>query len=79
MVQAMYVVDTAGWVDTSSIEVVTSDDPRFTRSVRDALDHMRFRPAIRAGRPVRQRVQQKFRFQINPTPDLSKQISLRLR
>jgi TonB family protein len=79
MVQAMYVVDTAGWVDTSSIEVVTSDDPRFTRSVRDALDHMRFRPAIRAGRPVRQRVQQKFRFQINPTPDLSKQISLRFR
>ena len=77
MVQAIYVVDTAGWVDTASIEVVVSDDPRFTRSVRDALDHMRFRPAIRAGHPVRQRVQQKFRFQISPTPDLSKQISLR--
>lgn len=78
MVQAIYVVDTTGWVDTSSIKVVTSDDPGFTQSVRQALDHMRFRPAIRAGHPVRQRVQQKFRFQISPTPDLSKQISSRL-
>jgi TonB family protein len=79
MVQAIYVVDTTGWVDTSSIQVVTSDDPRFTQSVREALDHMRFRPALRGSRPVRQRVQQKFRFQINPTPpaDLSKQISSR--
>jgi TonB family protein len=76
MVQAIYVVDTAGWVDTSSIQVVTSDDVRFTRSVREALDHMRFRPAMRGGHPVRQRVQQKFRFQISPTPppDLSRQI-----
>ena len=78
MVQAIYVVDTAGWVDTTSIEVVTSDDPGFTQSVRQALDRMRFRPAIRAGHPVRQRVQQKFRFQLGPTPDLSKQISSRL-
>jgi TonB family protein len=77
MVQAIYVVDTTGWVDSSSVEVVVSDDARFTQSVREALDHMRFRPAIRAGHPVRQRVQQKFRFQIAPTPDLSKQISSR--
>jgi TonB family protein len=79
MVQAIYVVDTVGRVDTATIEVVVSDDPRFTRSVREALGQMRFRPAIRAGRPVRQRVQQKFRFQINPTPELSKQISSRSR
>jgi TonB family protein len=80
MVQAIYVVDTVGWVDTASIEVVASDDPRFTRSVREAQDHMRFRPAMRGGRPVRQRVQQKFRFQIDPTPrpDLSSQISSQL-
>jgi hypothetical protein len=75
MVQAIYVVDTTGRVDTTTIEVVVSDDPKFTQSVREALDHMRFRPAIRAGRPVRQRVQQKFRFQIGPTPELPKQIS----
>jgi TonB family protein len=75
MVQAMYVVDTAGRVDTSSIEVVASDNPQFTRSVREALDRMRFRPALRGGRPVRQRVQQKFRFQIEPPPELTKSIN----
>jgi len=62
-------------VDTTSIQVMTSDDPQFTRSVREALDHMRFRPALRGGRPVRQRVQQKFRFQIQPTPSLPSPIS----
>ncbi len=74
-VRAVYVVDTAGWVDTASIELMTEDDPRLTRSVREALDRMRFRPALRGGHPVRQRVQQKFRFKISPTPDLSRQIS----
>ena len=77
MVQAVYVVDTAGWVDTASIELMTEDDPRFARSVREALDRMRFRPALRGGHPVRQRVQQKFRFKISATPDLSRQISAR--
>ena len=75
MVQAIYVVDTTGWVDTTSIEVVTSDHPQFTQSVREALDHMRFRPALRGGRPVRQRVQQKFRFQIQSLPELTKPVS----
>jgi hypothetical protein len=36
---------------------------------------MRFRPALRGGRPVRQRVQQKFRFQIQPLPELTKPVS----
>ena len=66
MVQAIYVVDTVGRVDTTSIEVLKSDDPRFTESVRTALAQMRFRPAKRAGKPVRQRVEQKFRFRIAP-------------
>jgi TonB family protein len=65
-VQAIYVVDTTGRVDTSTIEVVQSDDPRFTESVRTALGGARFRPARRAGKAVRQLVQQRFRFQINP-------------
>jgi TonB-like protein len=69
------VVDTTGWVDTTSIDVVTSDHPQFTQSVREALDHMRFRPALRGGRPVRQRVQQKFRFEIQPLPELTKPVS----
>lgn len=66
-VQAEYVVDTSGHVDTTTIEVVQSDDPRFTESVRTALGWMRFRPAKRAGKPVRQLVAQRFRFRIAPT------------
>jgi hypothetical protein len=68
LVQAIYVVDTTGWVDTTTIQVVVSDDPRFTASVRTALGGMRFRPAKRAGRPVRQLVEQRFRFRIAPPP-----------
>ena len=75
MVQAIYVVDTAGLVDTITIQVVQSDDPRFTESVREALGHMRFRPAKRAGKTVRQLVEQKFRFKIVPASELVDQIS----
>jgi TonB family protein len=75
MVQAIYVVDTAGMVDTITIQVVRSDDPRFTASVVEALGHMRFRPAKRAGKTVRQLVEQKFRFKIVPASELVDQIS----
>jgi hypothetical protein len=76
LVQAVYVVDTAGLVDTTTIQVVRSDDPRFTASVRTALGQMRFRPAKRGGKVVRQLVQQKFRFHILPGSEIIEQISL---
>jgi TonB family protein len=63
-VQAIYVVDSTGRVDTTTIRVVQSDDPRFTESVRTALGGMRFRPAKRAGKAVRQLVEQRFQFRI---------------
>ncbi len=75
LVQAIYVVDTAGVVDTITIQVVQSDDPRFTASVRTALGQMRFRPARRAGKAVRQLVEQKFRFKLVPPAEFVKQIS----
>jgi Gram-negative bacterial TonB protein C-terminal len=65
-VNTMYVVDTTGRVDTTTIQVLESDDPRFTESVRTALGGMRFRPARRGGKPVRQLVEQWFRFRIAP-------------
>jgi TonB family protein len=74
-VQAIYVVDTVGRVDTTTIQVVQSDDPRFTASVRTALGEMRFRPAKRGGKAVRQLVEQKFRFKIVPPEEFAKQIS----
>jgi TonB family protein len=70
-VQATYVVDTAGRVDTATIKVLQSDDPRFTASVRTALDGMRFRPAKRGGRTVRQLVEQRFKFKILPPAQTS--------
>ncbi|MGH7513807.1 MAG: energy transducer TonB [Gemmatimonadales bacterium] len=75
-VDATYVVDTIGVVDTTSIEVQRSDDPRFTQSVRNALGLMRFRPARRDGRKVRQLVEQRFRFRIVPPSQMAKQIGL---
>jgi hypothetical protein len=75
LVQAIYVVDTMGLVDTTTIRVVRSDDPRFTQSVRNALGQMRFRPATRAGKNVRQLVEQKFRFRITPASELAEQVS----
>ncbi len=74
-VQALYVVDTVGRVDTTTIRVVHSDDPRFTASVRAALGEMRFRPAKRLGKTVRQLVEQKFRFKIVPPEEFAKTIS----
>jgi hypothetical protein len=75
LVQAVYVVDTVGRVDTTTIKVVYSDDPRFTASVTTALGQMLFRPARRGGKTVRQLVEQKFRFKIAPAADLVDQIS----
>jgi TonB family protein len=74
-VQAIYVVDTTGRVDTTTIQVVQSDDPRFTESVRTALGGMRFRPARRAGMIVRQLVTQRFRFRIVSSSQAADQIS----
>jgi TonB family protein len=74
-VRALYIVDTTGQVDTTTFQVVSSDDPRFTESVRNSLGQMRFRPARRGGRPVRQLVQQQFRFRIAPPPQAAKQMS----
>jgi TonB family protein len=62
LVQAKYVVDTTGRVDTSTIRIVISNNPRFSESVRTALAEMRFRAAKRAGKRVRQLVEQRFRF-----------------
>ena len=74
-VQTLYVVDSTGMVDTTTIQVTSSDDPRFTESVLTALGGMRFRPAKRGGKPVRQLVEQRFRFRIAPVPQVARRVS----
>jgi TonB family protein len=59
-----YVVDTTGRVDTLTIRVIRSTHAAFTRSVREALGLMRFRPAVQGAQRVRQWVQQNFAFKI---------------
>jgi outer membrane biosynthesis protein TonB len=63
-VDATYVVDTAGRVDTTTFHVLQSDDSLFSESVRTSLGEALFRPAKRAGQPVRQLVQQRFSFKL---------------
>ena len=75
LVHTIYVVDSTGIVDTTTVEVVSSNDPRFTKSVRNSLGLARFRPAIRAGHKVRQLVEQRFRFRIVPPSQLGQPVS----
>jgi TonB family protein len=71
VVRTSYVVDATGQVDTTTIRILSSDDPRFTASVQTALVEMRFRPATRRGKPVRQLVEQRFRFQIGRSAQIA--------
>jgi len=71
LVRATYVVDATGRVDTTTIRIMSSDHPRFTTSVQTALGEMRFRPARRRGKPVRQLVEQRFRFQIGRSTQIA--------
>jgi TonB family protein len=71
LVRATYVVDATGRVDTTTIRIMSSDHPGFTTSVQTALAEMRFRPAKRRGHPVRQLVEQRFRFQIGRSAQIA--------
>lgn len=63
-VLVQYVVDTTGFVDTSTFRVLEATHSEFVRAVRSALPFMRFRPAKMGSRRVAQLVQQPFTFQI---------------
>jgi hypothetical protein len=66
MVLARYVVDTTGFADTTSFEVIQSTHAGFVRAVREALPYMRFSPAKIGSLKVRQLVEQPFTFKITP-------------
>jgi TonB family protein len=61
-----YVVDTSGFADASSFEVLRSSHADFTNAVLSALPDMRFNPARIGRRRVRQLVEQEFSFKITP-------------
>ena len=66
MALVRYVVDTTGFADTTSFEVVRATNPGFVRAVREALPYMRFSPAKIGAVRVRQLVEQPFSFKITP-------------
>lgn len=63
-VQAQFVVDTLGRIESGSFKVLDKSNDAFAAAVRSHLPRMRFHAAEVAGRKVRQLVQQQFVFNI---------------
>jgi TonB family protein len=61
-VVAEFVVDTTGSVVMGTFSAISSTDPDFTVSVRRALEHAIYVPAVLKGRKVQQVVEQPFTF-----------------
>jgi outer membrane biosynthesis protein TonB len=69
VVLARYIVDTTGFADPASLEVVRSSHIAFVEAVKEALPYMRFSPAKIGTMKVRQLVEQPFTFRITaPAP-----------
>ena len=64
-VLAQFVIDTKGVVDTTTFKVIRVSRIEFAQAVRAALPRMRFRPAEKDGRPVRQLAQVPYNFSVN--------------
>jgi len=64
-VQAQFVVNENGRVETNTFKVLSSSSPQFTDAVRNALGRMRFRPAQIGKTNVSQVVQQAFVFKLD--------------
>jgi len=71
-VMARYVVDTTGFADTATFEVMRATHVDFVASVKAALPYMRFSPAKMGTRKVRQLVEQEFTFKITPPKEPGK-------
>ena len=65
---ADFVIDTAGLVDMTSIEVRESSDSRITEGVCHYLAASRFNPAVKGGVNVRVQRELPFNFAVNTTP-----------
>lgn len=64
-VEAQFVVNESGRVETGTFKLLSSTNEAFAQAVRDALSHMRFRPAQIGKTNVAQVVQQAFVFSLN--------------
>jgi TonB family protein len=62
-VQAEFIVDTLGVPDSASIRILESPHPLLSAAVKHGIPRMRFSPAERAGKKVRQVVRLPFTFE----------------
>ena len=62
-----FVVDTTGSVEPSTVVVLPDSDPRALAAMPATINALKYRPATRSGRKVRQRVFQILRFEPPPT------------
>jgi protein TonB len=62
-VELEYVIAANGRIDSGMVRSLISSHPAFTRAAVAALLRARFRPGLRAGRPVAVRVRQRIRFE----------------
>ncbi len=66
VVYAQFVVDSTGYADTLTMQVLEKVQGQFVAAVRKALPRMKYKPAVFAGKRVPQLVQQAFVFRIQP-------------
>lgn len=66
VVYARFVVDSTGYADTLTLQVIDKAEPGFVGAVKAAMPRMKYRPAVFAGRRVSQLVEQAFAFRIQP-------------
>ena len=63
-----FVVDSTGYIDFATVQIIRATNPLFAQAVTDAMPGMRFRPAMAGNKAVRQLAEQLFRFQlVRPT------------
>jgi hypothetical protein len=67
-VKVRFIVDTTGFADTTSFEVLNVTNEGFVKAVREALPYMRFSSAKIGTMKVRQLVEQPFTFKIATPP-----------
>jgi TonB family protein len=68
VVDVQFVVDTSGRAELEDLVIKEASHPGFVISVRRAIAKCRYRPAQRAGDPVRQLVQQRVDYHLGPEP-----------
>lgn len=58
-------IDTTGIADTASLKMLVKSHQLLANSVQHAIGRMRFTPAVRGGRKVREKIRAAFRFNVD--------------